>query len=258
MRRSGAGAAPLAYDEPCATHLRTATQTLRILVLNWRYVDHPRAGGAEFWTHNVLRLLVAHGHEATCFTARYPGSAEEAEIDGVRVVRRGRQWTVHAHAWRWLRLRRGQFDRIVDEVNTIPFFTPLYLGEQQRRMLIHQLAREYWWRETPGLFRLIAPIGYAAEPLYLRLYRGSPAMTISESSRDDLARLGFSADRITILPMAIDAEPLRTLSPKPARFRIIVVGRLTPAKFVEEAVRAFAVVQRDVPDAALDIVGARR
>src|SRR6478735_7455566 len=76
------------------TTTRNSDRTLRILILNWRYVDHPRAGGAETLTHGILRLLVEQGHEATCFTATYPGAAPEGEIDGVRIVRRGRQWTV--------------------------------------------------------------------------------------------------------------------------------------------------------------------
>jgi glycosyltransferase involved in cell wall biosynthesis len=228
---------------------------LRILILNWRYVDHPRAGGAETLTHGILRLLVEEGHEATCFTATYPGAASEGEIDGVRIVRRGRQWTVHAHAWWWLRRRRRDFDRVVDQINTIPFFTPLYVAKPQRRFLIYQLAREYWWRETRGLFRLISPIGYAAEPLYLRAYRRTPCLTISRSTADDMVSLGFRRSEIAIIPLAIESDPVAALQRKPSGFRLIVVGRLTPAKFIEEAMLAFAMIQREIPEATLDVVG---
>ena len=55
--------------------------------------------------------------------------------------------------------------------------------------------------------------------------------------------------------MASDVSALATLPSKPASARIIVIGRLTPAKFVEEAVRAFAVVAAERPDAELDVVG---
>jgi glycosyltransferase involved in cell wall biosynthesis len=229
---------------------------VRILVLNWRYFDHPQAGGAETLTHATLQFLLAQGHDATCFTAAYPGAAAEEELDGVRVVRRGRQWTVHLQAWRWLRKRRDEFDYVVDQINTIPFFTPLYVRKRQRRFLIYQLAREYWWRETRGLFRLLSPLGYALEPLCLRLYRGTPCITISESTRADLERLGFDREQIAIMPLAIDTEPIATLDPKPPGLRLIVVGRLTPAKFVEEAVRAFGLVQREIHKATLDVVGA--
>jgi len=38
---------------------------MRILVLNWRDVRSPRAGGAEVVTHEVAKRLVAAGHEVT-------------------------------------------------------------------------------------------------------------------------------------------------------------------------------------------------
>lgn len=254
---NGAPFLPAALDSvraAAATVARTS-ERMRILVLNWRYVDHPAAGGAEVLTHGVLRWLVEQGHEATVFTASYPGSSDQGVIDGVRIVRRGRQWTVHAHAWRWLRRRRTEFDRVIDEINTIPFFTPLYLGEEQRRLWIHQLAREYWWRETRGFFRVIAPIGYVLEPFYLRVYRHTSTITISQSSRRDLERLGLRLRPITVIPLPIDAEPVATLADKPEGYRVIVLGRLTHAKFVEEAVQAFARIQRELPEATLDIVG---
>ena len=109
----------------------------------------------------------------------------------MRVLRVGRQWTVHVQAWRWLRSRLDHFDRVVDQINTIPFFTPAYVPVGQRRGWIHQLAREYWWRETRGAFRLISPIGYVAEPLYLRAYRGTDMLSLSESTSADLRSVGY-------------------------------------------------------------------
>ena len=67
---------------------------------------------------------------------------------------------------------------------------------------IHQLARGYWFRETPGLFRAAAPVGYLAEPHLIGLYRSTPVVRVSNSSKADLARLGFDAHEITGIPMA--------------------------------------------------------
>jgi glycosyltransferase involved in cell wall biosynthesis len=221
-------------------------------MLSWRYVDHPDSGGAEVVTHEVLRRL-ARDHEVTCFTAAYPGSEPEGEIDGVRLVRRGRQWSVHAQAWRWLRGRRDGFDRVIDQINTIPFLTPLYVPRNRRHMYIHQLAREYWFRETHGPFKLVAPFGYLAEPGYLRLYRRTPVVTVSPSTKADLRALGVRD--VTVTPQALPFSPLPEPEAKDGPLRVIVLGRLTPAKFVEEALDAFAAVQRRVPDARLDLVG---
>jgi glycosyltransferase involved in cell wall biosynthesis len=228
---------------------------MRILMLSWRYLDHPAAGGAEVVTHEVLRRFVERGVDVTCFTAAYAGAMRNGEIDGVRVVRAGSQWTVHMHAWRWLRRRLQDFDRIVDQVNTIPFFTPLYARRQTPHLLIWQLAREYWFRQMRGPLRLAAPLGYIAEPWYLGAYRSTPAITCSASSAEDLRRLGIGDRGLEILPLALPFEALHDLEPKSGSWRMIVVGRLTPAKFAEEAIETFAAVQAQVPDARLDVVG---
>jgi glycosyltransferase involved in cell wall biosynthesis len=228
---------------------------MRLLMLSWRYVDHPMSGGAEVLTHEVLRRLVVAGHSVTCFTAEYRGASRTDSVDGVELVRLGRQWTVHAHAWRWLRRRLRDFDLVVDQINTIPFFTPWYVPADKRVLFICQLARGYWFRETRGLFRAAAPAGYLAEPYMIGLYRHTPAVTISESSKADLVRLGFYPGEVAVIPMALTDPPLDTLLPKKGPLRVVIIGRLTPAKFVEEGVRAFELLKREVRDAALDIVG---
>ena len=224
-------------------------------MLSWRYIGHPAAGGAEILTHEILRRLAADGHEVTAFAAAHPGAPSEGLLDGVRLVRRGRPWTVHIEAWRWLRSRRHAFDRIVDQVNTVPFLTPLYVSRQRRRLFICQLAQEYWFRETRGPFRVVAPLGYLAEPWYLRAYRSTEVVTISRSTADDLKALGVGRTGLSIIPMALPTPPLGSLEPKTGPWRIVVLGRLTPAKFVEEALDVFAAVRRRLPDARLDIVG---
>jgi glycosyltransferase involved in cell wall biosynthesis len=227
---------------------------VHVLSLSWRYVGHPAAGGAEVVTHEVLRRLVAAGHEVTAFTASHPGAEQQGELDGVRIVRAGGQATVHLSAWRWLRRRTGDYDRVIDQINTIPFMTPLYVPAGKRFFFIHQLAREYWWRETRGALRAVAPIGYLVEPLYLRLYRRTQGLTVSESTRSDLAKLGVR--HVTVVPQALSTEPLDSLPGKPdGPLRLLIAGRVTPAKFVEEGIRAFAELRRRGRSAVLDVVG---
>lgn len=224
-------------------------------MLSWRSPGHPQGGGAENLTYETLRRAVERGHDVTWFSAMWPGAAPVEDVDGIRVLRRGRQWTVHLQAWRWLRRRQDDYDIIVDQVNTIPFFTPLYVSRDQRWLYIFQTAREYWWRQTRGVFRLVAPIGYVLEPWYLRLYRSTPAITISASTRDELMALGLPRDAIEIIPMANTFPAVERLDDKGKAFRVIVVGRLEPAKHAEQSIEAFAALQREIPDARLDIVG---
>ena len=224
-------------------------------MLSWRSPGHPHGGGAETLTFEILKRAASRGHEVTWFAASSPGMLENETIDGIRFVRRGRQWTVHFRAWRWLRRHKDEFDVVVDQINTLPFLTPLHVPESQRRLLIFQTAREYWWRETRGFFRLAAPLGYLTEPFYLKAYRSTRAITISESTRAELVGLGIPRARISVIPMAISSPVLDELQPKARPFRLIVIGRLTPAKFVEEALDAFARVHDLVPESLFEIVG---
>jgi glycosyltransferase involved in cell wall biosynthesis len=171
-------------------------------------------------------------------------------VDGVQVVRRGRQWSVHIRAFLHYRgSLHGRFDAVIDEVNTIPFFTPLW-ARIPAFMLIWQLAREVWWYESP--FPLSA-IGYLAEPLYLRAYTQTPVLTFSQSTLTDLRRLGFQGT-ITKVPPGI--EDIQAFDiPKSSEPLYIYVGRLAPSKRVHEIVEAFALFRQTQGSGRLLLMG---
>jgi glycosyltransferase involved in cell wall biosynthesis len=208
----------------------------RLLVLNWRDITHPRAGGAEKVTHEIARRWVTWGHQVTMFCASYRDAAPEESIDGVAVVRRGRQQTVHLEAFRhYRRLRRGRYDLVIDQINTIPFFTPLYAREPVL-MFSHQLAREVWHYEAPWP---ASAAGYLAEPFYLRVYRHTPIMTVSQSTKDDLRSLGL-AGPCYIIPEAVDTKAPERLPPmetKEPSLTLVSVGRVVPSKRVDHLIR---------------------
>jgi glycosyltransferase involved in cell wall biosynthesis len=184
------------------------------------------------------------------FSASFPGAPAEETIDGVRIVRAGRQWTVHWTAFRHYRGKlSGRFDIVVDEVNTIPFFTPLW-ADVPTVMLIHQLAREVWWYESP--FPLNA-LGYLAEPLYLRLYRQMPVLTVSPSTRSDLLRFNFKGP-ISVIPEGLEPVSAQQ-APKADEPTFIYVGRITPSKRVDHIIKAFALFRRNRGCGLLRIVG---
>jgi len=223
---------------------------VRILILNWRCPRHPKAGGAEIFTQQIARRLVATGNTVEWFSAGFAGAPPEEDIDGMHFVRAGRQGTVHCRAFQHYRGKlKGRFDAVIDEVNTIPFFTPLW-AEIPAFMLIFQLAREVWWYESP--FPVNA-LGYASEPLYLRLYRRSPVFTISKSTEIDLRRLGFDGP-ITIIPVGLEPVSVKA-GEKSAVPTFLYVGRLSPSKRVADIIRAFARFNTLVAPAELWLVG---
>jgi glycosyltransferase involved in cell wall biosynthesis len=119
---------------------------------------------------------------------------------------------------------------------------------------MNQLAREVWWYEAP---RWAAAIGYLAEPISLWPYRTVPVLTISESTRDDLRRLGLRG-AIDVMPMAVDTAGVEELGPRPLEGRLVAVGRLTPSKRYDDAIQALAVLRESHPCATLTIAGEGR
>jgi glycosyltransferase involved in cell wall biosynthesis len=211
---------------------------MNILWMNWRDIKHPRKGGAEVLTFGIFKGLVDRGHRVTWFTGAFPGGADHEILDGVNVVRRGTALTVRAHAFAYYRETRD-LDVVVDEVNTLPFMTPVY-SRTPVVACIHQLAREVWFYEAPPG---IAQIGYAMEPLYLRPYRHVPTLTLSASSESSLRReMGFTG-RIGVMPLAIDQYP----ATPPLRLQlrddtIVSLGRVTRSKRLDHQIEALALL----------------
>jgi glycosyltransferase involved in cell wall biosynthesis len=139
---------------------------------------------------------------------------------------------------------------VVDEVNAIPFFTPLWAKKVPVVIFIHQLIREIWWYEAR--FPL-SVIGFLTEPLYLRCYRNVPVLTGSESTREDLRRLGFRGS-ITMIPYGRESIT-DLLVTKPEEPHFLYVGRLVPSKRVEDVINAFAIFCESGEPAELCLLG---
>lgn len=225
---------------------------MNILWMNWRDIKHPRKGGAEVLTFGIFKRLVQRGHRVTWFTGAFPGGEDNEVIDGVSIVRRGTALTVRAHAYTYYR-KASDLDVVVDEVNTLPFMTPVY-SHTPVVACIHQLAREIWFYEaSPG----VAQIGYAMEPLYLRPYRQVPTLTLSASSEESLRKeMGFTG-RIGIMPLAIDQYPAPTPLSLPERDDTIVsLGRVTRSKRLDQQIHALALLRTPPYDRLrLQIIG---
>jgi glycosyltransferase involved in cell wall biosynthesis/O-antigen/teichoic acid export membrane protein len=225
----------------------------RALFVNWRDVKNPEAGGAEAFTHEVARRLAAQGYDVTQLAAGFPGAPRYEVIDAVRVRRLGRLRTgsFHLAVQRELARLRG-FDVVVESVNTIPFLTPLWRHRLPPTVtVIHQLAADVWDAELP---RLLAPLGRRVEHALLRLYRHAPVAVGSASTRADLERLGFT--NLSVLTYGRDEPPDLGDVRKEAKPTFLFVGRLAVNKRPDHAVRAFAAIRHEIPDARLWLVGA--
>ncbi|OHD54320.1 MAG: hypothetical protein A2Y33_01330 [Spirochaetes bacterium GWF1_51_8] len=227
----------------------------KILWLSRRDIKHPAAGGAEGYCNIVISGLAAKGYELTLFCASFPGASAEDTIDGYRVVRKGGAFSVFRHGNVYAREHRHEYDAIVDEINTIPFFTHKFKDTRRKTfVLIHQLAREIWFYQMPFPLSLA---GYIAEPFLLRPYRKINAVvTVSDSTRASLRELGLKGDIFIVRePLILPLIPRKDTMEKYPALNLAYLGRIMPSKRVEEIVKTMAVLVKTEPSARLIVMG---
>src|SRR5690606_29294420 len=104
---------------------------MHILWFNWRDIKNPDAGGAEVFTHEVMRRLAAKGYSATLFTSEYAGCSENETIDGINIIRSGNKYQVYKRAIEYYRKHQSDYDLVIDEINTRPFLTPRFVRSEE-------------------------------------------------------------------------------------------------------------------------------
>jgi len=225
---------------------------MRVLILNWKDLAHPLAGGAEVFTEEMGRALVERGHTVTLFASAVAGRPEREIVEGIDVVRRGGRLGVYRAARRfWSEQPSGTYDVVVDEINTRPFLTPRWIRGTPIVALIHQLAREIWSYEAPFPVSVLGR--YVLEPWWLRVYRRVPALTVSQSSADSLARYHGWRD-VTVIPEGLTPHPVPDV-PKEPDPTVVFLGRLVAMKQPEHALDAFGALTRRFSAARLWMIG---
>jgi len=227
---------------------------MKILWFTWKDKYHPLAGGAEVVNEEVAKRLVKDGHEIIFVVGGFEGGKKFDNIDGYKVIRVGGRFTCYWHAYRLYKKNLiGWADLIIEEVNTIPFFTNLY-AKEKTHLIIHQLCREIWFYQ---MFFPLNLVGYLLEPVYLRLINKCPTITISESSKADILRHGFDKKKISIISMGITfpiSENIDNIK-KFNRFTILSLGAVREMKRTIHTLKAFEILRNSGFDSELIIAG---
>src|SRR4029453_8941309 len=104
---------------------------MHILVLTDRDWTHPQGGGTGTNLYGQIARWIAWGHRVTVFAGDYPGDEPLQPLGPDLVLpHMGSRRTVFARA-AWAVRRRGvgaDADIVLEVINGIAFFTPLWLG----------------------------------------------------------------------------------------------------------------------------------
>lgn len=229
---------------------------MKILWFTWKDLTHPEAGGAEVVNEQLARRLVADGHEVTLITGGYSGgAAKETHPDGYKIVRLGNRYSLYYKAYRYYKQHlQGWADLVIDEVNTLPFFTKLYVREPSI-VFAHMLCRRIWFHQLP---KVLGSVGYLLEPLYLRILKNQTVITVSESTKQDLLRVGFDAKRIHIISEGLHTpgpKQLPKAAAKPTQPTMLSLGAMRSMKRTLHQIKAFELAKAKLPELQLSVVG---
>lgn len=225
---------------------------MRLLVVNWQDRENPLAGGAEIHLHEIFERLAARGHSVTMLCGGWPGCPPRAVLGGIDVHRTGVRQTFALKAWAYFRryLAARPFDVLVEDINKMPLFTPLWGAHHVVACVPHLFGGTAFQELSPPL---AAAVWLSERPIPL-VYRDTPFEAISESTADDLVARGIARQHVRVIYPGASCE---YYTPDPAQRSptpvFAYLGRLKKYKGVDLVIRAFARVGD--PRAVLEIAG---
>lgn len=196
------------------------------------------------------------GHEVTWLACEYEGAQpEEIGADGIRYRRHGHWKTANLQLPTVLReeARSGGFDVVLEDINKIPFYSPLHVKIPVLAMVPHLFGTTIF-RETDWLTALYV---YAWEWPIRWVYRNCLFSVASPSTSRDIEARGIRPDRIHVVyngmeheRYLIDDPPERSPTPQ-----LIHLGRLRKYKSADVAIRALVHIREPLPEARLVMIG---
>jgi phosphatidylinositol alpha-1,6-mannosyltransferase len=227
----------------------------RLLVVTNDYP--PRPGGIQSFVHAVVSRLPAD--EVVVLTSRWRGWEEWDAGEPYPIVRHDTSVllptaAVRRHAVELLR-QHGCTDVWFGAAAPLGLLAPPLRSAGAQRIVASTHGHEIGWARLP-----------AARMLLRRIASNVDVMTyLGEYTRTRLAKaLGSSGDRLRRLAPAVDSELFRPdvggaarradlgLTDRPV---IVCVSRLMPRKGQDRLIEALPAIQRQVPGAALVLVG---
>jgi glycosyltransferase involved in cell wall biosynthesis len=228
---------------------------LRLLVINWQDLENPQAGGAEVHLHEIFGRLAQRGHEVTLLCSGWDGARAQEALDGMAVHRVGgrHSFTLLAAPYYRRHLARRDFDLVVEDINKIPLYSPLWVKPPVVALIPHLFGTTAFQEAS---FPVAATV-WLAERGVPHFYENAPFQAISQSTADDLAARGVPRSQLRVIRPGIDHSRFR---PDPARApferpTFAYVGRLKRYKGLEIVIDGLARLRQAGIEAQLLIAG---
>ncbi len=227
---------------------------MKILVVNWRCIKNPEAGGAEVHLHEIFKNIVKLHHDVTLVAHAFSGAPEREVIDGIKIIRHGNKFLFDKQFHRFYnsKLKKDKYDLVVDDISKIPLETPRYVNKPLVG-IIHHIHGDSLYKEIP------APLAYyiiKKEKKIPEVYGGTPIFAVSPSTRDELISMGCTPEKIDLLYNAVNHDLFENVTVKKSNHPTLVyIGRIKKYKQIERIINVLDLLVPDFPNIELRIGG---
>jgi glycosyltransferase involved in cell wall biosynthesis len=198
----------------------------RVVIVAWRDIASPQAGGSELLVDQLAAGLTARGDQVTLLAG-----GPSAEHD-YQVVRSGGPYTQFAAAPFAYARHLRDCDVVVEVCNGMPFLAPLWSRKPMVCMVNH-VHTDLW------ALRFRPPLSMAGRLIEQRVmpwaHRRSLMLTVSASTALELEALGVQRERIRLLHNGV--APAGAPASRSAEPLFLALGRLAEYKRIDLLLR---------------------
>ena len=227
---------------------------IKVLVINWRDMKNPEAGGAEIHIDEILKRKPENWHvDFVC--AKFKGSSPYEKNEHYQVYRIPVNvlFNVTFFLYWVFKLSKNGYDLIIDDVSKIPLATPVYIKNIPIVAIHHHVHGKSLFNELsfPAAFYV-----YHMERFFLGFYRNTPLVVVSESNRDELNRM-YKFNNQTLSYNGIEFDFLNKAFHDDKKLIPVIFsfGRIKKYKRIDHIIKALQIVKQSLPDAELWIAG---
>lgn len=223
-----------------------------LLLINWRDINNPQAGGAEIYYHEIFKRIAAQGYRVTLLCHGYQGALAQDTIDGVEVRRIGSASLFNYAVPGFVRKHGAEYDLVIEDLNKLPFFTPLFIPHRPRLHLVMHFFGRSIFRETIWPFALYVLL---MERMISLLYRKEYFVAISQSTKEEIVAFNKDPQRVGVVEPGIDTAFFYPAAPKADAPTLVAISRLKKYKNIQFLIETLPELRRRVAGVQLVIAG---
>jgi len=238
---------------------------MKILIINWRSLRDPAAGGAELVTYEHARRWISkYQAQVIWLSPKYNNAIDRETISGINFRYIGIPLGLNFSRlifsypiyfilvfWNYLTKYKNEVDVVVEGIHGIPLLTSLYV-KKTLIVYLQEVAGEIWNKMFPFPINII---GQKLEKSFINMYRHHIFVVGSNSAKLDLINVGIMCKQIFIVNHGVSLPPLSRVPKKSQKFSLIFLNRLVKMKGAERAIRVFSLIEKKYPDSELLMVG---